>query len=94
MPRYMVESAERGWKTSWPLWRSVLENLPEKTSEIFVHPGYLSDDLAERTRYIKERDMERQALTQLPEFLAHSTFDIALISYQELLSHEKMRRVS
>ena len=60
--------------------RSLLEQLPAGTWELVTHPGYNDADLARvRTRLRASRDVERLALTAIPEIPG-----IELISFAEL----------
>jgi hopanoid biosynthesis associated protein HpnK len=60
--------------------RSLLEQLPAGTWELVTHPGYNDADLAHvRTRLRASRDVERLALTAIPEIPG-----IELISFAEL----------
>jgi hopanoid biosynthesis associated protein HpnK len=60
--------------------RSLLQQLPEGTWELVTHPGYNDADLARvRTRLRGSRDLERAALTAIPEISG-----IELISFAAL----------
>jgi len=63
--------------------RSLLQQLPDGTWELVTHPGYNDADLDRvRTRLRASRDLERAALTAIPE-VPH----IQLISFAELESN-------
>ena len=66
--------------------RTMLRNLPEGTSELMCHPGYVDEALlGTRTRLRAQRVMELEALTS-PDIRALVTeLGIELIAYDKLL---------
>jgi chitin disaccharide deacetylase len=68
-----------------PLFKRMLDDLPEGTWEFVCHPGYCDEELrAANTRLLKSRETELQLLTatETREQLEHA--GIALISYADL----------
>jgi predicted glycoside hydrolase/deacetylase ChbG (UPF0249 family) len=66
----------------------ILAGLPEGTSELMCHPGYLDADLAKTgTRLLAERETEVRALTAHEVKRLVADRGIQLISYRQLETH-------
>jgi chitin disaccharide deacetylase len=63
---------------------SVIDNLPDGTTELMTHPGLVDDQLQAESRYALQREQEVAALTD-PQVMARLTeLDIKLITFAEL----------
>ena len=67
------------------LLREILRHLPDGTSELMCHPGYLDQALKQApTRLLEQREVEYQALTRPEIKLLVKDLGIELINYGEL----------
>jgi chitin disaccharide deacetylase len=63
---------------------SVIENLPDGTTELMTHPGFVDDQLKADSSYAMQREQEVAALTD-PQVMACLTeLDIKLITFADL----------
>ena len=65
-------------------WLYLIRNLPEGTNEVFVHPGYVSEDIYKLTSYIKEREKEVKLLTSAELKTEFEENNIQLISFNNI----------
>jgi predicted glycoside hydrolase/deacetylase ChbG (UPF0249 family) len=67
------------------LLREILCHLPDGTSELMCHPGFVDKALRQTpTRLLEQREMEYQALTRPGIKLLATDLGIQLINYGEL----------
>jgi hopanoid biosynthesis associated protein HpnK len=72
--------------------REILRRLPEGTSELMCHPGYVDQALKQTpTRLIEQREMEYQALTQPGIKRWAEEMGIQLINYGDLKDRSILR---
>jgi hopanoid biosynthesis associated protein HpnK len=65
--------------------REILSNLPEGTSELMCHPGFVDNDLRRMpTRLLEQREMEFQALTRPSLKLLAKDLGIQLVNYGDI----------
>jgi hopanoid biosynthesis associated protein HpnK len=83
-PRHFFGIAQTGFLDTATL-NTILRSLPEGTSELMCHPGYV-DDALERTptRLLKQRETELQALIEPETRDLMAKYSIELITYREL----------
>ena len=65
-------------------WVSIMETLPQGTSEIYCHPAYVDDVLKQHAKYVYEREEEVKILTSNEVKNAAQNNGIELISFKEL----------
>jgi hopanoid biosynthesis associated protein HpnK len=67
------------------LLREILRHLPEGTSELMCHPGFVDDALRQTpTRLLEQREVEYQALSQPGVKLLARDLGIELVNYGDL----------
>jgi len=76
--------ADHSKKSSLETWLGIVETLPEGVNEIYCHPGYPDDLLAQYAYYVKEREIEVEVLTSLELKKAIEQNGIKLISFKDL----------
>ena len=73
----------------------ILRGLPEGTSELMCHPGYLDADLAKTgTRLLAQREVELRGLTARPVRKLVAYRGIQLVSYRQLETNAPEREVA
>lgn len=65
-------------------WLSLVRNLPEGTSEIICHPGYVDDVLRKYAKYVQQREQELRVLTSERLKREIENQRVELISFREL----------
>ena len=65
-------------------WVSIIENVPQGTSEIYCHPAYVDDVLKKYAQYVYEREEEVKILTSDEVRNAVAKCNVELISFREL----------
>jgi predicted glycoside hydrolase/deacetylase ChbG (UPF0249 family) len=77
----LVSPVYFGSHAKWVLdtWLHITETLPEGTSEVYCHPGYVDETLRQNARYVEERELEVDVLTspELKERLAAARVELA-----------------
>lgn len=76
--------ADHSKKSSLETWLGIVEALPEGVNEIYCHPGYPDDLLAQYASYVKEREIEVEVLTSPKLKGAIERKGIQLISFKDL----------
>ncbi|HDG97268.1 MAG TPA: ChbG/HpnK family deacetylase [Desulfobacterales bacterium] len=80
-----LDPANYSKKSSLETWLHIIEILPEGINEIYCHPGYPDESLAQYATYVREREIEVEVLT-CPELRqAIKDKGIQLISFKDLL---------
>ena len=84
-PGHFFGIAQTGFLDTGTL-NTVLSSLPEGTSELMCHPGYVDDALRRTpTRLLQQRETELQALVEPGTRDLISRYNIELITYRELI---------
>ena len=79
-PAYLDESQKYNLGT----WLGIFRHLPEGTSEIYCHPGYVDDTLRKYATYVEQREQEREILLSEEFKTGLSISNIELISFHQL----------
>jgi hopanoid biosynthesis associated protein HpnK len=83
-PKYFYGITQTGFLDGAEL-DAILRNLPEGTSELMCHPGYVDGALKEtRTRLLAQRERELEALTRPEALSLVAALGIELIDYRGL----------
>jgi predicted glycoside hydrolase/deacetylase ChbG (UPF0249 family) len=82
----LISPAYVGSNEKWVLdtWLHIIEALPEGTSEIYCHPGYVDRALRARATYVHERELEVAALTAAELAAKISSSGVKLASFWDL----------
>jgi len=76
---------DRSKKSSLETWLGIIESLPDGINEIYCHPGYPDDLLAEYATYVEEREIEVEVLTSPELKKAIADCGVKLISFKDLI---------
>jgi hopanoid biosynthesis associated protein HpnK len=75
--------------------REILCHLPDRTSELMCHPGFVDEALRQTpTRLLEQREMEYQALTRPEIKLLAKDLGVQLINYGELVGSGRTRAIA
>jgi hopanoid biosynthesis associated protein HpnK len=90
-PDYFYGVSATGYLDAATL-EDILRDVPEGTSELMCHPGYVDAALARRpTRLLAQREKELEALTRPQARILIRECGIQLITYRDLRSSRKTR---
>lgn len=77
--------ADQSRKSSLETWLGIIKTLPQGISEIYCHPGYPDELLAQYATYVQEREIEVEVLTSPELKEAIEKNGVELISFRDLL---------
>ena len=77
----ILELKVPGWKADLDAWHRLARLCPEGTFEVFVHPAYVDDQLAQSTKYVEARAQEFHALMDERLHKAWTTNGVNLIPH-------------